>query len=114
MNDKLLLKIALIIAIVGIIALVILVEVYKVDQPIIGNIGPAYIGKDVQITGTVKSVEDRGKFMIISVEQPKTISVFVFKDKNISIEKGATVAITGEIKEYASNYEIVADSIVVK
>ena len=65
----------------------------------------------MRIKGVVSSVRDLGEIMILDIAQPQTINVMLFKDGNISINKGDFVDLEGELKEYKGKKEIIANQI---
>ncbi len=110
MEDKVLLRIALVAAIVGLLGLWFWQHNIKLEEVNIPKLGD-YLGKDVKIIGTVKSAKDYGKLVELRVEHPATTSVILFKDKDFSIPYGAEVEIKGEVQQYNGKLEIVASEI---
>jgi DNA/RNA endonuclease YhcR with UshA esterase domain len=112
MDEKTLLKIAIIISIVGLAALFFVSSKVETEEKIIDNIDMTDIEKDIRIRGIVSDVVDLEKVMILEVSQPKAITVVVFKDGNISLKEGDIVRITGSVDEYEGEPEIIADEII--
>lgn len=110
MEDRILLRVALGAAIAGLLGLWFWQHSIELDEVKIPELGD-YLGKDVRIIGTVKSAKDYGKLVELKVEQPATISVILFKDKDFSIPINSKVEIKGEVQQYKGKLEIVASEI---
>lgn len=112
MQENLILKISLIGALIGILALFFLSEyVIKVDEVSIDKIGELSEGTDVKIKGFIENVKDLDKIAILDVAQLKSIPVILFKSGNITIEEGDYVEITGEVQEYEGEMELIGNEI---
>lgn len=112
MNETTLLKIAIISAIIGVITLYFLSENMNVEEKTIEKITTADIDKDVKIRGTIEKITEKEKVAILSVSQPKTITVVLFKKENLTqLQQGDNVYITGTIEEFEGKPEIIADEV---
>ena len=112
MKEKTLLKIAITCAIVGVIVLYYFSENINVEEKTIEKITLADVDKDVRIKGTVERITEKEKIAILSIAQPKTITVILFKDKNITdLQQGDNVYITGSVQEFEGKPEIIADEV---
>jgi DNA/RNA endonuclease YhcR with UshA esterase domain len=112
MDEKILLKTAIIVSIVGLVTLFFVSSRIEIEEKIIENIDATDIDRDIKIKGVVSDVVDREKVLILQVSQPKAITVVVFKDGNISLKEGDIVRITGSVDEYEGKPEIIADEII--
>lgn len=112
MNESLLLKTALITAILGLIAITLIVKLTSLEEMNIGEAKQADEGNVVIITGTVERVTSKEGFSVISIKKEESIDVVLFDSINLS--KGQKVEVTGKTKEYQGSKEIVADKIIVK
>jgi DNA/RNA endonuclease YhcR with UshA esterase domain len=112
MNESLLLKSALITAILGLIAITLIVKLTSLEEMNIGEAKQADEGNLVIISGTVERVTSKEGFSIISIKKEESIDVVMFDSINLS--KGQKVEVTGKTKEYRGSKEIVADKIIVK
>jgi DNA/RNA endonuclease YhcR with UshA esterase domain len=112
MNESLLLKAALITAILGIIALIVIIKATGIKEININQAKESEEGATIRITGIVERVTSKEGFSIISIKKEETISVVLFD--NINLSKGQKVEITGKVQDYQGSKELVADKIVVK
>jgi len=112
MNESLLLKTALITAILGLIAITLIVKLTSLEEMNIGEAKQADEGNVLIISGTVERVTSKEGFSIISIKKEESIDVVMFDSINLS--KGQKVEVTGKTKEYRGSKEIVADKIIVK
>lgn len=111
MKEKLLLKISLISALIGILALFFLSENIKVDEVSIDRLDGLNVGTDVKIKGFVKKITDLDKIAILEVSQLKSVTVILFKSGNLTFKEGDYVEVTGEIEEYEGKMEIIGNEI---
>lgn len=111
MKERTLLQIAVMVSILGLVALYYISENIGVEEKVIERIDSTDIEKDLRIKGTVGRVTDLEKIMIFEVSQPKTITVVAFKEGDVDIEEGDSVYITGSVEEYKGKPEIIADEI---
>jgi len=112
MNESLLLKVALATAILGIIALIIIIKATGIQEININQAKESEEGATIKITGVVERVTSKEGFSIISIKKEETISVVLFDSINLS--KGQRVEITGKTQDYKGTKELVADKIVIK
>ncbi len=111
MKETTLLKIALCCAIVGLVVLFYFSEQIVVEEKVIEKITAMDIEKDVKIRGVVEKVNDLEKIAILSVSQPKAITVVLFKDGDVNVDEGDFVYIEGTVEEFEGKLEIIADEI---
>ena len=110
MDERFLLKLALIISVVGLIALFIISTNIEINDTTIEKITSEEIEGDVVITGIVKEITEKSGTTFIIIKQESDINVIVFSD-NLNLSKGETVKITGTVEEYQNQKEIIADKI---
>jgi len=106
-----LLKISIVIAIIGIVALFFII-MYSTEESI--KISDLKIGQIERITGTVTSVyisKDDHVFLKVA-DNTGEISVVVFKGSNIDeayeLEVGDEISVLGRVEEYKKKLEIIA------
>ena len=116
MDDRTQLRIALIGSIVGIAILFIFQGHFSVSQQTIDRLDQLPQGKEIEVTGLVKRATDAGKVMFLEITQQKmeTVTVVLFKDRNLTISEGDIVAVTGSISDYQGKQEIVGSRVEVK
>jgi len=112
MDESLLLKTALITAIVGLAAITLIAKLTSIEEMNIGEAKKADEGATVMITGTVEKVTSEEGFSIINLKKEESIAIVLFDSINLS--KGEKVEVTGKTQEYKGSMELVADKIVVK
>jgi DNA/RNA endonuclease YhcR with UshA esterase domain len=111
MEEATLLKISLSASLVGLAVLLILTSRLQPGDTTIANLSAIEEGKAVRIEGVVQSMRDSGKVLSLQIAQPQTVEVVVFKENNISIQKGDFVDISGELRDYQGRKEILASRI---
>ena len=113
MKEKLLLKIALIVSLIGITSLYLISSNIEIDLKSIEKITFDDIDKNVKVQGIVNDMFENDKVMIIDVVQPTEITVVLFKRKNqsISISKGDNIEVIGKVDEYEGNLEIIGNRV---
>ena len=111
MEEKSLLRLALICSLVGIIALFFISENMEIKEKNIDEINKDNIGEDVRIKGIVSKSTDKGKIILLDVVQPETITIVLFKDSDFNISTGTKVEITGEIDEFNGQLEIIGNEV---
>lgn len=109
MQEKTLLKIAIIGALVGIFLLYIISGRITLDETSISNIENEGIGSDVKIKGVVKEVFNAEKLSIITISQPSDMNVLLFD--NVSIAKGDYIEVIGEVEEYEGEMEVIGNRV---
>lgn len=116
MKEKNLLKIALLCAVLGIVALFFVSENMEYEEIKINKITGTDMGKEVRVIGEVESLYDDEKLMIIDVGQRKieTVSVVLFKDRDVKIKEGDIVELIGVLDEYGGEPSIVANAVKVR
>jgi len=113
MKEKTLLKIALICSVVGIAMLYIFSEGIEIDESTIENINKGNVGESIKIKGVLSRVSSADNAVFLEITQPQTLSVILFKEKdiNITLEEGDYVEIIGKIEEYKGKREVIADRV---
>ena len=106
------LKVALITAVLGIIAIALIVKLTDLKEISLGDAKQADEGAMVKVTGTVARVTSKEGFSIISIMKEESMTVVLFDSINLS--KGQKVEITGKVQAYEGEKELVADNIVAK
>lgn len=107
MDDKFLLKIALVVSVLGIIGLFLVTEIIEIPLQKIEELEE---GDYVKIVGE-----------IISINQKDTMTFFQIKDETgkidvvyfdlVELEEGIELEVEGQVEEYKGKLEIIADSL---
>ena len=113
MQEKTLLKLALICSLVGILLLFFISNNIDVNEKVISELEGNDVDSSVRINGVVTSFQNRGSVILIDVAQLEKMQVVVF-NSNFTLNKGDSVEITGKIGEYEGNNQLIADKIVLK
>lgn len=113
MDESILLRIALLCGVAGVIGLYFVSENTGIDEVSINKINNEDVGSAVMVRGAVQKVADFEKTMIIDVsdEYGKTVSVLLFKDGKIRIDKGSIVEITGKVENYKGKIELIGEEV---
>jgi len=111
MEEKTLLKLALICSLVGIIALFFISERIEIKEKNINEINKDNIGEDIKIKGIVSKSTDKGKIILLDIVQPETITIVLFKDSDFNISTGTKVEVTGELDEFNGKIEIIGNEV---
>ncbi|MBW2981895.1 hypothetical protein KY343_03390 [Candidatus Woesearchaeota archaeon] len=113
MREKTLFKIALICSFLGLIGLYFVSENASVERINISNIDKVDLGDEVKIIGKIERVTNSDKVVFLKISEMKTesVSVILFKDRDIDLIEGSYVDIEGEIDEYNGKREIIANSV---
>jgi DNA/RNA endonuclease YhcR with UshA esterase domain len=113
MKEKTLFKIALICSFLGLIGLYFISDRISIDRININEIGEEDLGKEVKIIGKIERVTNTDKVVFLEISEMKTesISVILFKDRDVELKEGSYVEIEGEIDEYNGEREVIASKI---
>ncbi len=113
MREKTLFKIALICSFIGLIGLYFISDKISIDRINISGIDKEDLGEEVKIIGKIERVTNTDKVVFLEISEMKTesISVILFKDKDIELKEGSYVEIEGEIDDYNGEREIIASRV---
>lgn len=113
MKEKTLLRIALMCMITGMMGLFFISENIEIDSLDLSRIDETKTGEYVKFIGRIEGVNQAEKVMFLEVGQEKieTVSVILFLDSGLPLEKGDYVEIEGEIDEYDGEKEIIANKV---
>jgi len=111
MQEKTLLKIALIVTLLGLLILYLISDNIEIKEKNIEKITLENKDEFVKLRGIVSKVIDTEKVTIMEITQPQEITVVLFKNENktMPIQKGNEVEIFGKVDEYEGKLEIIAD-----
>jgi len=111
MQEKTLLKIALITSLLGLLILYLISDNIEIKEKNIEKITLENKDEFVKLIGTVNKVIDTEKVTILEIMQPQEITVVLFKNENntMPIQEGNEVEIIGKVDEYEGKLEIIAD-----
>lgn len=115
MQESALLRLAIVVAVIGLIALFVISATTELEVTNTYDIGRSDVNKDVRVIGTISSVKEFDKTLLLEVSQQKPVTVVMFKDgRGRSFAAGDEVDITGQVKEYKGKMEIVAEKVKTK
>jgi DNA/RNA endonuclease YhcR with UshA esterase domain len=112
MEEKVLLKLALIGSLLGILLLLSLSMVLEVREKSITQ-SKTNINKEVKVIGVVSNVNQKGSTLLFDIAQLEELNVVAFQT-NLTLNKGDYLEVTGRIDEYNQKPQLVADKIVLK
>jgi RecJ-like exonuclease len=111
MQDSTLLRIALVCGLVGVLVLFIITRGMEVEVQPIEQLGLTQ-DKEVAIRGTVADVTQRKSLTILEVGYETSIEVVLFDQPEVEV--GDMVIVTGELREYKGEPEIVGNKLVIQ
>lgn len=111
MDESTMLKIAMVVGMLGICSLLIVLKASKIGESTLGEAKLMEEGGSAKITGTIERVSAKDQFTILTLRSEERVSVVAFSSMNLS--KGQRIEVTGKIKEYEGENEIVADNVIV-
>ena len=111
MQEKTLLKIALICSLLGLLILYLISNDIEIKEKNIEKITIDNKDEFVKLNGIVNNVIDTEKVTLIKILQPQEITVVLFKNENktMPIQQGNEVEVIGKVDEYKGKMEIIAD-----
>jgi DNA/RNA endonuclease YhcR with UshA esterase domain len=112
MNESLLLKAAMITAILGLIAIALIAELTDIKEMSLGDAKQIDEGAMVKVTGTIERVSSKEGFSIITIAKEESMTIVFFD--SINLTKGQSIEVTGKTREYEGENELVAEKIEVK
>ena len=114
MNEKQLLRVSLIFSLIGILLLFFLTYELKVKLYEINSLSKDNLDDAVRVKGVIESfAETPGLYLITIKDDNGKITIVVFKDEKIPLQKGLNIEIIGQVVEYKNELEIIAKQIVI-
>lgn len=112
MNEKNLLKVALICSIIGILIILFLSERIRSSYLDINNVSYSLIDQDVRVKGRISSFRDLPSTFLINLKDDTgMITVIAFKKENVTLKEGNIVEVYGAVTEYKNQLELEAKQI---
>ena len=112
MNEKNLLRLAIITSIIGILILIIISEKITPAKIQISEITEKDIDRVIKIKGEITSITQTDSLLILTIKDDTAeIKVTAFKEKDIEIKKNQIAEIEGKITLYTNQIQIEADKI---
>jgi aspartyl/asparaginyl-tRNA synthetase len=113
MNDRTLLKVAVFGSVIGIVILFFLSASFDVNDVMISEIDEIPEGKEVKVTGMVMSISDQENVMFVDIAEEKIedVTIVLFKNSNVVLEKGNIVTITGSVDSYKGERQIIGNRV---
>ena len=110
MQEKTLLKIALIVSLTGLLIIYLISGNIVIKETNIEKITIANKDEFVKVRGIVSRITDTERVTIMDITQPTEITVVLFKGENKTtpIREGNEVEIIGKVDEYEDRLEIIA------
>ena len=110
MQEKTLLKVALIVSLIGLLVLYLISDNIEIKEKTLEKITLENKDEMVKVKGIVSRITDTEKVTIMEVTQPAEITIVLFKAENKAtpIEEGNEVEVIGKVDDYEGNLEIIA------
>ena len=106
-------KTSLIISLLGILILLIYSENITLPTKNIQNITNKDVDKQIKIIGQVTRLTDLPGLMILNIkDNTEQMTVVVFKEEKLNINKNDFLEIQGKVAEYRGELEIIAEKII--
>ncbi len=114
MDEKQLLTISIIAAIIGLVFLFIYAQ--EADVKRIERLDAEAPAQEVVMEGIIGQVQEHGNvtFIKLTGERIETVDVIVFKADTLPLQTGDKVKITGTVEEYQGKKEIIASTVEIK
>ncbi len=110
MEDKTLLKAALIASILGVLMLYYILEFSDVEEASVSLLNDESLGDKVLVKGNVIDIVNFENSKLIKIDTKEKINVMIFDDF-LNLEKGDKVEVVGKVEKYNNDYEVIADEI---
>ena len=110
MDEKSLLKIALIGSLIGLFALYIVSEVVMIEEITLDRLDGIDYGRNVKVKGVVENVINAENVVIFEVMQPNSVTVVLF-ESGVEVSEGDMVEVIGEIEEYEGKREVIGNKV---
>ena len=107
-------KIAIIMTIVSLITLYSISTNRNLEEKQINKINNEDIESQLTINGKINRITELEDVYFLELQQISKITIVVFKDEKINIEKDDYVEIEGKVDEYNNNLQIIANKIIKK
>lgn len=106
-------KTSLTISLLGILILLIYTENITLPTKNIQNITNKDVDKQIKIIGQVTRLTDLPGLMILDIkDNTEQITVVIFKEETLNINKNDFLEIQGKVAEYRGELEIIAEKII--
>lgn len=111
MQDKYILKIALVFCIVGVF-IVLVISQGVPDYVNISNVSYHSMDQDVRVKGRIASFRDLPSTLLINLkDNTGMITVIAFKKENVTLKEGDIIEVYGTVTEYKNQLELEAKQI---
>lgn len=113
MEESVLIKASLIIALVGIITLIMISDKIEIKEYKLSEITKNLLEREIKITGKITGITETQGLYLLNLEADKRkLKVVVFKeDKNLSFQKNQLIEVIGTVALYKKELEIEAKRI---
>ena len=113
MDEKNLLKVALICSIIGIIITFVFADKLEPAIMKISDVSSSLIEKNVKVQGTITSIKDSSGVLILDISDDSgSVKVVGFDSKGVILDKGDMIEVSGQVTEYKGSLEIDAKKII--
>jgi len=109
MNEKTLLRFAIICSITGILVLIFISRSIETDTLKISQITENHIGQTIQTKGTITKITTTEELTILEIKDSSIIKIVSFEKLNL--KKDQEILVKGMVKQYKDELEIEASLI---
>jgi RecJ-like exonuclease len=115
MDDKRLIQFSLVIALLGLAALFVLAQEIDIGIVTVDTITDEFIGQRVAIQGNIVSVRSLDSMVLFDVQGLNSVgSILVVVFDPLELSVGDAVLVSGTIKDYNGQLEVVAEKVEVQ
>ncbi|MFA5142382.1 MAG: hypothetical protein WC471_05425 [Candidatus Woesearchaeota archaeon] len=110
MQEKTLLKLAVVSSIIGLIILFVMSSFTQLDNTDISKLTSLDVDKTLKVTGIITKISQTEQTTMLEIAQHNRMPVLIF-DTNLTLNKGDEVEIIGKAQDYNGELELIADRI---
>lgn len=112
MQESTLLKVSLIVSLIGIFLILLISEKISLPTSNINLINETHIDKNVKVKGIVESIAETPGLIILTLKDTTgSITVIIFKDEELKLEKNSLIEVEGTVVKYKNKLEINAKKV---
>ena len=113
MEESILIKASLILALIGIAVLILISDKIEIKEYSLNEITKDILEKEIRVTGKISGIrETKGLYLLELEDKGRKVKVVVFKeDENLSFQRNQVIEVTGLVKLYKKELEIEAKKI---
>lgn len=113
MEEKNLLKLALVVSLTGILILIFIIDTIEIKDYKIKDLTKKDLNKDVNLKGTITRItETPGLYIFNLDDQTGEITGIIFKEEQLNLTVNQKIEVQGTIIEYKNKLELEVDQLI--